>query len=97
VGLAFLRTRCFVGKAFADDTTQGMNCTRLVINAKRDPMVVAEVKFRQIAVQVLFGAVLIHALHARAATSHWLGCDRDGIAVPLEEMGSNLSRLELRP
>jgi putative SOS response-associated peptidase YedK len=35
----------------------------LIVDAKRNPAVVAEVEFRQIPVQMLLGAVLINALH----------------------------------
>jgi len=34
----------------------------LVINAKRNAVAIAEVKFGQVAMQVLFLAVLVHAL-----------------------------------
>ena len=35
-----------------------------VVNSKRDPIVVAEVKFREIAVQVVLAAMLVDALHS---------------------------------
>jgi hypothetical protein len=51
-------------KPFASCTLDGLIGPFLIINAKRDPVAIPEVKLRQIAVQMFLGTVLINALHA---------------------------------
>ena len=51
-------------KALAHGTFQDQSRAVAFVEADCDAMAVAEIEFRQIAVQVLFGAVLINALHA---------------------------------
>ena len=53
-----------VGQPFADDALQSFYRAVLIVNAKRDAVGVAEVKLRQVAMQVLLLAMLIDALHA---------------------------------
>lgn len=53
-----------IGKALAADLGQGSIATLNVAKVECDTVIVAEVKFRQIAVKVLLGAMLIDALHA---------------------------------
>ena len=53
-----------VGQALSDDAFYGALGSFHVIYAKSDTIGIAEIKFRQITVQVLFLAVLISAFHA---------------------------------
>src|ERR1700735_668047 len=39
-------------------------CASIIIHAKRNAVAVAEIKLREITVQMLFGAMLVDALHA---------------------------------
>ena len=52
-----------IGQTLALDAIQGFGCPLLIVNAEPDAVVVAEVELRQVAVQVLFLAVLIDAAH----------------------------------
>ena len=53
-----------VREALANDALQQFTCSLLVIYLKGDAVVVAEVEFGQIAVQVFTAAMLINAVHA---------------------------------
>ena len=53
-----------ISQALTADLLQGAIGALLVIPVQRRAVVVAEVKFREVAVQMLFGAMLIDALHA---------------------------------
>src|SRR5215218_3834369 len=48
----------------AANTTKRRLSASHIVDAERNPMVIAEVKFRQISVQVLLAGVLINALHS---------------------------------
>ncbi len=51
-----------ISQALADDASgQGLGAAA-VVNAKRSAVVVAEIKFRQIAMQMLFAAMLVPTL-----------------------------------
>ncbi len=58
------RTNCLVRQTLADDSTQRPICTLFVIDTPRHAVGIAEIELRQIAVQVLLAAMLVHALHA---------------------------------
>jgi hypothetical protein len=53
-----------IREALAFDTLDGKVCTFPVIEAERCASIEAEIVFREIAMKVLFAAVLINALHA---------------------------------
>lgn len=53
-----------ISQALTNDTLQSFNRPGLVIKAVLGARVIAELKFRQIAVQMLFAAMLIYATHA---------------------------------
>jgi hypothetical protein len=53
-----------IGQTLAFDANRQGLGAHLVIDAKAGAVVVAEFELREIAMQVLFSAVLIHALHA---------------------------------
>lgn len=53
-----------VGQPLADDALQGLGSAVLIVNANCNVVGIAEVIFREIAMQVLFSAVLMDALHA---------------------------------
>ena len=52
-----------IGQALANDAFASF-AARSIVNAERSAVVVAEIKLRKIAVQMLLGAMLIHAAHA---------------------------------
>ena len=52
-----------VGQPLADDTGQHLIRTIRVIEARRNAVAVAELELRQIAVQMLLAAMLLHAAH----------------------------------
>src|SRR5258708_7473466 len=63
-----LRSRTFaisgtVSEPLAHHAMNGLIGSVLIVNAKRDPVVIPEVKFRQITVQMFLAAMLV-ALHA---------------------------------
>src|SRR5690606_3596341 len=58
------RTSCLIGKTLADDALQQPVGALGVFDTKSRPVVIAELVFGQIAVQMLFVTVLIDALHA---------------------------------
>src|SRR6185312_8538650 len=53
-----------IGQALADDALNRAFGALNVVNAQPCPIVITEIKFREIAVKVTLFAVLIHALHA---------------------------------
>lgn len=53
-----------IGEALASCTLQRDESAGAVIDADRDTIRVAEIEFGQIAVQMVFGAMLVNALHA---------------------------------
>lgn len=53
-----------VGQALANDALQALDGALAVIHAQSRALFIAELKFSQIAVLVLFAAVLVNALHA---------------------------------
>lgn len=69
-----------IGKALADDAAQSGYRAILIVAAQRFTVVVAELKLRNVAVQVLLLAVLIDALHAaledRKCALNCVGVDR---------------------
>src|SRR5687767_2172028 len=52
-----------ISQAFADDASGQCRGALAVIDAKANAVVVAEIKFRKIAVQMLFAAMLVDAAH----------------------------------
>ncbi len=52
-----------IGQTLANDALGQILGSHKVIGAKRNAVVIAEIKFREIAMQVLFTAMLIHATH----------------------------------
>ncbi len=77
-----------ISEALADDARQGGNGTVGIAAAERGAVVVAELIFRQIAVQVPFGAVLVDALHAaledREGALHGVRVDRAVVRVHID-------------
>lgn len=59
-----LSTSSTISQPLADDALHGKARAQSIINAKRNTIAVAKIKFRKITMQVLFLAVLVHALHA---------------------------------
>ena len=57
-------TNCSIGQALANDTLERLYGAGFIVHAQRDAVVIAEIIFAQIAVKVLFIAMLIDALHA---------------------------------
>lgn len=53
-----------ISQTLPDDPLKCTSGTLLVLNTKRRTVVVAEIKFGKVAVQVLLTAVLVDALHA---------------------------------
>lgn len=53
-----------IGEPLADDAGQDLIGAALVVHAQRNTMIVPEIELRKIAMQVLFGAMLISAAHA---------------------------------
>ena len=53
-----------IGEALAYDPLHGASGTLYVIYAQPNAIGIAEIKFREITVQMLFAAMLIHAFHA---------------------------------
>lgn len=56
------RTRCNVGQPLAEDSLHRLGGSIIVIETKLFAIVIAELELRQIAVKVIFAAVMIHAL-----------------------------------
>jgi hypothetical protein len=52
-----------IGQSLANDALSQLLGAVTVVNAKRNAVVIAEIEFRQITVQVLFAAILIGAAH----------------------------------
>jgi hypothetical protein len=79
-GLTLL-VRPSIGEALADDALGCHFGALIVAVTKRCARVVAEIELGKVAVQVLFLAVLIHALHAaledRVIALDRVGVDRD--------------------
>src|SRR6266540_137897 len=61
-GLSVMRRP--IGKALPDDTTDRTFSALYIITAERNAIAVAEIEFRQVPMQVLLFAVLVHAFHA---------------------------------
>lgn len=59
-----LLVRPSIGQTLSSRPLNRFVCPVLIVNAKRNAVAVAEVEFRQVAVQMLLRAVLINALHA---------------------------------
>ncbi len=55
---------CLVGQPLADDAGQNVIGPRVIVHAKSNTMIVPEIKFRKVPVQVLLGAMLISTAHA---------------------------------
>jgi len=53
-----------IGQALADNGLDHCIGAHGVVDAERDPVIVAEIELGKIAVDVLFGAMLVGALHA---------------------------------
>lgn len=53
-----------IGKALAGDALQSLLGVGLIVNFERRTVAVAEVKFRQVAMQMRLATMLIDALHA---------------------------------
>lgn len=53
-----------IGKSLTDDAGDSALGALFVIYASADAVAIAEIKFREIAVQMFFSAMLIGALHA---------------------------------
>ncbi|CDX13586.1 hypothetical protein MPLSOD_10122 [Mesorhizobium sp. SOD10] len=70
-------------------TLQGNERPNVVVDAHGNAVAVAEVKFRQIAVQMVFGAMLVNALHA-ALREHegeqWVFVKGEKAAVKMEQV-----------
>jgi hypothetical protein len=68
-----------IGEPLAFHALQKTLCAVLIVYAKRDAVVIAEVEFSKVAVQVIVSAVLIDALHAaledRKETFDGIGVD----------------------
>lgn len=56
--------RLNVHQSLADGALNRAACAFRVIDLERDPVRIAEIELRQIAVQMLLAAMLVHALHA---------------------------------
>ena len=54
---------CLIGQPLANDAAKRGFGALLVINAKRDPLIIPEIELREIAMKMLFGTVLIDAFH----------------------------------
>ena len=76
-GLSVTRRR--IGEAFAYDSLYGARSSLHVIYAEPNAIAIAEIKFRQIAVQMLLTAMLVDAFHAalknRIVTFDCIGVD----------------------
>ena len=70
-----------IGQTLALDAIQGFGCPLLIFNAEPDAVVVAEVKVRKVAVQMLVGRSIESAAHAalehRKVAFHGGGMDHD--------------------
>lgn len=55
--------RPFISEPLADDALHRFNRTLAIIHAVGFPRVVAELVLRKVAVQVMFGTMLVHATH----------------------------------
>src|SRR5690606_25873201 len=75
-----------IGEALSDDANKRVICALLIADAYCHAVVIAKVKLRQIAMQVLFLAVLIHAAHAaledRKHILDGVAVDRHAVLVP---------------
>jgi len=55
---------CSVSEALADNALERVRSARRIINTKRSALIIAEIELREIALQVLFIAMLVGAFHA---------------------------------
>lgn len=53
-----------IGQTLALDALESLGCPLLIVDAEADSIVIPEVKLGQVAMEVLFRAMLIDALHA---------------------------------
>ena len=53
-----------IGKTLAGDALEGFVGAVLIVNAKRNAIRIAEIELCEVAMQVLFLAVLVHTAHA---------------------------------
>ena len=53
-----------VGQALTADAFQRPTGSHFIVHAKCDAGVIAKIKFRQVPMQMLFAAMLVHAFHA---------------------------------
>lgn len=57
-------TNRFIGQALPNDTTERVICAFVIVSAERLTVAVAEIELGHVAVEMLLGAMLVHALHA---------------------------------
>jgi hypothetical protein len=81
---------CSIGEPLSDNTLDDLVGTRRIVNAKRNPLVVAEIELGEIAVQVLLADMVIGADDA-APQDREIALDR--IGVPEEGPHVFLGRL----
>jgi hypothetical protein len=55
---------CSIGQTLSNDTLQCAVSAGTIIYAQRNAVAIAEIKLREIPMQMLLGAMLVHALHA---------------------------------
>ncbi len=79
-----------MGEALALTTSYRSNSADSVIIPKRGTVVIAEVKFREIAVQMFLGAVLVDALHA-ALENREEAFDRIGVNITTHIFAARMS------
>src|SRR5690606_37848021 len=75
-----LRVSPPIGEALPADASQGLVCALVVSDAEGDALVVAEIEFRQIALQVLLADVVIGAVDA-ALEDREIALDRVGVGL----------------
>ncbi len=84
-------TRLSISQTLARDALQCLLSAFRVVNAKRDAVRIAEIELGQIAVQVLFGTVLLDARHAaledRVVAFHRVGVDFARLPILAALMG----------
>jgi hypothetical protein len=89
-------TRLPIREPLPFDSVECPNRPLLVVNAKRNARVVPEIELRQIPVQMLFGAMLVDAMHAALKDAeHAFDGVRVGIAAHVF-VGTVVDRLVVR-
>src|SRR4051812_30727414 len=87
-------TNCLIGEPLADHTPQRRSGAAFIVHAKSDAVVIAEIVFAEIAVQVLFATVLENALHAALMRGVYQHCSEKHLHRHLVEYGFRFNHRE---